>query len=237
MLERAAEEEFDLILHCGDYCGGQDGYKSLQATVKMIRKVFPDKPYVSVIGNHDYWSKPCSKTGSISVSKFNNNYSNIKYCFKENNVHFLDEDGYYWDKEREVILLGTSGWYANPNPQTNDQNFLPRGLAGDTNKWLESSSYKRLYNQLDELEIIDVAELERQTLCFVSHFPVVNTGPDYKGPFEEFCWSHSISETLEKYWNIKHFFCGHAHQLHRGPRRYESGSDYYNPKYQIVEVI
>ena len=71
---------------------------------------------------------------------------------------------------------------------------------------------------------------------FVSHFPVINTGDDYKGAFEAFSWSASIGDYYQREYGCKHFLCGHAHQLHRGPLRYECGPDYMRPAYQIIEV-
>lgn len=232
MLRNTSNEDFDLILHCGDYCGGLIGHKSVKSTVTLIRSFFPDKPFLSVIGNHDFWYFKDKKRPS--EKNFNYNYQKIKEVFSENNVHFLDEDGIYQHPDFEnIIFTGNSGWYNNPMPPTNDKDYLPLAIEGDTNSYLERSARNKLYKQLDQLD--QIYEKGYHIICFVSHFPVVKA-EDYKGKFELFSWDESISKLFQEDYDCKHFFCGHAHQLHKGPLRYECGTDYCNPKYHIIEV-
>jgi hypothetical protein len=129
-----------------------------------------------------------------------------------------------------VIFFGHSGWYKNPNPPTNDKNFLPTALEGDTNRYLYKKSTNAIQKQLDEMEITD------KTLVFVSHFGVIAGEDDYKGGYEKFGGDPFIGQMLKEAYGVKYFLQGHAHMLLQGPELFEAGSDYYKPSYQIIEI-
>lgn len=233
MLNKIKNEEFDLLLHTGDYCGGSNGGKSVASTVKMIREVY-DGPFLSTIGNHDYWAGGHFPDWVKSMNQ-------VRDTFKENNVHFIDEDGIYIHPAfPDIKFIGASGWYANPNPPTNDYFWMPASCEGvRMNQYLLQKSEKTIQKQMDELDLTYTPGTD--TVCFVSHFPVVKPkeGPgDYKGAFEDFCWSERISQLVNACYDCKYFFNGHAHQLHEGKEmRYEPGSDYGNPDYRIWDII
>lgn len=247
--KKMAQEDFDVIVHCGDWCGTLTGWTTIRDTLRLIRRYFPDKPIVATIGNHDYWcvnrkrkvkvTDPYTGQKVWSVKKpdvadYRFNLDNIIAQFKEHNVHFLDKDGVYVHPQfSEVVLIGSSGWYATANPRTNDSRWLPIGLEGDTHRHLLKATEEDLARSEKQLLALPHPW---KTLVFVSHFPVVNTGRDYKGAFEEFSWSERIADHYYGTYNCQHFLCGHAHQLHKGPLRYECGPDYRHPAYQIIEV-
>lgn len=234
MIKRMVHEDFDVFMHNGDYSGGKVGHKHVRLFVELFRKYHPDKPFVSIIGNHDYWAEPNAYKGENRLEAYRNNYESVCQTFSDNGVHFFDRDGIYRHPSfADIVLMGHSGWYNHPAPPTNDQNFLPIGLDGDTNRALLKKANEAWILQADEVEKIYEPHM---TVGFVSHFPVVNSVADHKGSFHQFCWDENIQFELIKRFNCKYFFCGHAHKLQQGPLRYESGSDYYNPKYHIVEV-
>lgn len=227
MLKALVKEDFDVLVHAGDYCGGEVGHRQVRLTVELIRSFFPDKPFLSVIGNHDYWCRD----GRPSMDSFNENLDKIKQTFKTHKVHFLDYDGVWSHPDFiDIAFVGSSGWYAHPNPPTNDANFLPIGIDGDTNRYLIKLAEDRLFANLDGID-----KSLHNSVVFVSHFPVIKAH-DYKGRFEDFSWRESLGNFLQEEHGIKFFFNGHAHQLHTGPLRYECGSDYFNPKYIIIHV-
>jgi len=247
MLRAAAAEKPDLLVHCGDYGGTFEGGKCVKRTLVLMRKYFPTTPIISTIGNHDYWcvspkrKKVQTWDGSFKYIKkerpgpedFAANMELIRESFKAYNVHFLDKDGLYRHPDFPgVVFIGSSGWYNNPNPPTNDSRWLPIGLEGDTNRFILKMTEDDLFRAEADLKSFE----PWQTLIFVSHFPVVNTGRDYKGAFEDFSWRESLADYFYGNYNCQHFLCGHAHQLHKGPLRYECGPDYNRPTYQIIEV-
>jgi predicted MPP superfamily phosphohydrolase len=237
LLQQAATEEFDLLIHCGDYSGGVNGHKTTTATIKLIRQYLPTKPIVTVLGNHDLWTRAKTtrsrSTTSPSIALFQENYDKILQTFKAHSVHFLDRDGLYIHPDfPHIKIIGHTGWYAHPNPPTNDLKYLPRAVEGHTHGWLLKQSNEALQQHIEQL---DQVYQPQDVVVFVSHFPVVKAA-DYKGTFEQFSWSESISKMFQQHYNCKYFLNGHAHMYHNGPLRYESGSDYSKPKYHIIEV-
>lgn len=230
LLEQLKQEQFDILVHAGDYSGNASGAGAVKGTVLLMRHVFgSDKPIISTIGNHDFWSgRQCR------LNQYVKNYQKVVNIFKEANVHFIDEDGPYTHPTfPEITFMGCSGWYSSPNPPTNDRAFLPQGLEGDTRASLLKRSERILEHQADQLR----ASWESwRRLVFLSHFPVVNVGDDYKGSFESFSWNPSISRWLQDEFECKYFLEGHSHTRRNGPLSYNCGSDYMNPKYLIVEV-
>lgn len=245
----AAKETFDVIVHAGDYGGGAVGHKSVRKTVEMMRKFFPTQPILSTIGNHDYWCDNRKTTKRVSAAggfkwvpmrpgpeDFEENLTNIREIFKNANIHFLDKDGVYSHPEfPQIVFIGVSGWYNTCPPPTNDGNFMPIGIDGDTHRSILRQTEKDLFDHVDSgLKDFDGSW---QNLVFVSHFPVIEAGNDYKGAFDKYSWARHIGDYFIREYNCRYFINGHAHQLHKGPLRYECGSDYYNPKHLIVEVI
>jgi len=225
------ENPFDIILHNGDFCGGTKGYKTVNGTILLLREFFPDTPIVANIGNHDFWwlgYKDKNRRDENwkyfypSYHDFCENYEKILAIFKTHNIHFLDEDGPYRHKDFPgTVMVGHTGWYNNPK-FTNDYNFLPIGLEGDTYNYMVRRAQNGLYKNLDLLTEKDTKVL------FSSHFPVI--APSDWG------WFSSIADMMTRDYGTTFFFCGHAHELHQGPLRWECGPDYHKPAYQIVDT-
>ena len=246
MFKAMAQEDFDLLIHCGDYNGGSKGAGAVKLTLDMIRAEMPEIPILSVLGNHCFYHPgkrlrfadciPGVRThGHPSFAQFQINYDKICQTFKDNNVHFLDEDGIYQNPDfPEVIICGHTGWYNFPDPPTIDANYLPLALEGHTHKYMERRARAAFFKQLDALDKFYDAKIHE--LIFVSHFPVINSVDDQKGSFEMFSWDERLGDMLQEDYKCKFFLNGHSHRLCKGPLRWESGSDYYNPKYHIIGV-
>lgn len=243
MFRKAALETFDVIVHCGDYSGGSMGWRKVRDTVRIIRSFFPDKLFLSTIGNHDYWchtnTREQDQRGRWVKTRPNlrtyvENLTKIAEVFSENRVHYLDKDGIVSHPDFPgIVFIGSSGWYNCGNPDTNDARWLPIGLEGDTHRSILKSTEADLWR--NEAQMIE-QKAGWDEVIFVSHFPVINTGDDRKGAFEKFSWSEGIGRHFQETHRCRYFLCGHAHQLHKGPLRYECGPDYYKPAYQIIEV-
>lgn len=230
---KLTEESFDILIHAGDYSGSYDGHRMLAQTVALMRKHHPTVPIVSTIGNHDFWCRPFEtiewSTQTPTLESYTKNYNKVKAAFKKHHVHFIDEDGLF--RFQDIVICGASGWYQTSTPRTNDINFLPSKLGGHTHSYL----LKRSYDIIDE-QLKDFKKEPNETFLFLSHFPVVNKGNDYKGAFNEFSWSESIHKLMEENYNCKHFLEGHSHQRREGEPSYNCGSDYYWPKFIILNV-
>lgn len=244
MFTEISEKEFDLLIHAGDYSGGVEGWRKVKHTVELMRKCIPSKPILTTIGNHDFWVRGRRKKnevdylsrtyGTPTLHAYLLNYDKIAKVFKENGIHFLDEDGMYSLPEQPTTkFIGCSGWYSDPNPPTNDKYFLPLGELDSTAATLSLRADFIINEQIRQL---DANYEEGYRTIFVSHFPVINTGDDYKGSFEQFSWVTQIPSVLHTEYNCTHFLCGHAHQRHEGPLRWEAGSDYYRPKYLEITI-
>lgn len=234
MFRRLAQEQFDVLVHAGDYCGGTLGHKSVTPTVVMMRKYFPNMPIISVLGNHDLWCYQGSGTRRVrpTVEEFEANYSAILDTFRTHSVHFLDTDGPYSHPEFPLVkFMGCTGWYAHPAPPTNDELYLPHAVEY-SHTALHSAALQTLYRNADLLD--QTYDPAVDTVVFVTHFPVRKPPEDTR--YDLFSWSEGIGDFVAESYNCKYFLNGHAHMNFNGPLRYESGSDYRNPKYNIIEV-
>lgn len=239
-----AEQKPDIIVGAGDYNGGWTGHKAVHTIAMRQREVMPDIPSVTVIGNHDVWArgKPIrgsDQFNSVGMSTkrhmypspqiWDLNYKTIIENFKKFNIHFLDEDGVFRDSRFPgLAIFGHTMWYENVYPSSNDSSNMPVGVEGDTHGFLRRKGYRSAYDQIDSLTPEDT------TRIFVSHFPVIKTHTCTE--FEQWSGSAAFGEYLQADVNVKYFLNGHAHQLHTGPLRFESGSDYHKPKFIILEV-
>lgn len=105
LFKEISEQDFDVLIHAGDYCGTDQADKNVRSTIRIMREFIPDKPILSVLGNHDYWTK------RAAMADYQKNYDNIIQVFKDNKIHFLDRDGVF--EQDTVKIVGHSGWYAH----------------------------------------------------------------------------------------------------------------------------
>lgn len=226
------DENPDIIVHCGDYSGGKIGHEKVKLTCELMREIFPDTPIISVTGNHCKWSGQGKRIGRDEFGdkvyarphlvNFQHNESEIVDCFKKHRVHFLDNDGVYRHPGFPCYaFVGHTGWY-HKRPNSNDFNFMPMGIEGDTHYFLLKMAENELMQNLQGLTDDDVVRI------LVTHFPVIDP--------QDFGWSEKLGKILQEQYGISYFLNGHAHQRHNGPLRFESGSDYYLPRYLIMNI-
>lgn len=227
MFGEIAELKPDILVNAGDYCGASMGWKSVRQITQITRAHLPTIPIVSVLGNHDYWC--ASGTARPRLIAFQSNLARIGQVFDEHKIHWLDRDGIYDVPDTDIQVLGDSGWYANSNPPTNDRNYLPVGIEGDTNSYLASKAYARASTQLASLR-------PGSTRIWASHFPVYKLGADYKGDFETYSWSAQLGQVLTSEYNVSYILEGHSHYRREGPLVWNCGSDYSMPRYIGVGI-
>lgn len=210
----------DLIIAAGDYVGGIQGYRTVRSTFTLLRKHFPSTPVVATVGNHErYFLR--SHRQHPTLSDWNLNYKKICEIFADLDIHFLDEDGLY--RDGLFVFVGACGWYSHPNPPTNCSRYFPPQVChGD----LLTEANDTINKQLKHLDQFYTPEHE---VMFVSHFPVIDPDP-------RFGWNAQIGTVMFREYGCRHFFEGHTHRRKSGPIRYSCGSDYFNPKFLIVEV-
>jgi len=229
MLDQTVQEKPDILVMCGDYSGDLKGSSPVVRLSELFREYFPRIPIISVLGNHDLWHY------SKSLEQFNKNYTQIISSFSKHSIRFLDIEGpiLLRRKGQRYWFIGHTGWYAVPYPETNDCNFLPIGIEGDTNAWLLKQADFALEKQMIKL---DNKYREGDTVIFISHFSVCNTGRDWKGRWADFNWHPYYQELIQTKYNCNYFLQGHRHEYEKGPIVYECGSNYCTPKYQMIEI-
>lgn len=206
------KENPDVIVHAGDFNGGKCGYKHVRSTINIMREHFPSTPILVVLGNHDWW------TERPVLNQFVYNVAKIREIFKDKNIHWIDEDG-PWRKDG-VVVTGSSGWY-NTMPESNDWNFIPKFIQGDTHSYF----LKRDKDILNQNLVFTDQDLVR---IFMSHFPVQDCNP-WDG-------NQKFGDLLRTEFGIKYFISGHSHGELNGPTHYRTATDYGIVRSKVIEV-
>jgi predicted phosphohydrolase len=166
------------------------------------------------MGNHDFWADK-----QPSLDRFILNYDKAVEAFKTYNIHFLDCDGVF--SFRGLTVVGCSGWYLN-RPDSNDWNFIPKYIEGDTHLYMLKKAEYLLQKNLDQLSRKD------KNRVFMSHFPVMDCN--------HWDWNPRFGEMLHERYNINYFISGHSHGEKNGPMHFRSATDYYKPQFKILEI-
>ena len=254
MLRAIAAHKPNLYINAGDdnssYCGGL-----LSAGVsKLERHILPsDTVIAKVPGNHDYWLCPADsgsgrrerdKSGRPSVEVWLEAREKMFLAYKALGIHCFNQDGLL--RLGGWTLVGHSMWYEESAPATKDHNFLPIDImGGNTNHHLYREGYNSLWDQVDAL-----AQHPAGPVAAVTHFPIIGPRHNASGQLttaESDALNHShptlASALREK--GVRAFLCGHMHQQHLGPLRFEAGSNqnvgnprtprYDHPRYLLLD--
>lgn len=217
----------DIYINAGDNCGGYNCAVSVASVCRFESEELGEGVVKAhVLGNHDLWlgTKRRGNVWRPSLAAWSEAQAKIRNTFKTNGVHFFDEDGVL--RINGWALVGHSGWYGGTKmPSTNDFNYLPIGIEGDTHRFLHRRFYTSIFRQADSL-----TEKDKRRAC-VTHFPLV-----IQEASNDFAGDVCVGNVLREDFGVTKFFNGHFHERHEGPLRYEAGSDYYKPRWLAVEL-
>jgi len=220
-------EEPDVIAMLGDMNGGYRGYRATRTIFKTIRQFFPNTPIVGCLGNHELWHMT-DKRHRPSLADYMDNMRKLEEAFRMSDVWYLEEDGpFRMPQHPGYVLFGHGGWYVNPKPNTNDLNFMPIAIEGDTHRHLYKASTDKIIQYADTLGPNDLVRV------FCSHFPMYRLEGERES---EFSGDSKLGQFLEQEYKVDHFLEGHSHQRHEGPKKWNCGSDYYKPRYVMVNT-
>jgi predicted phosphodiesterase len=224
MFKRLAQRDFDVLILAGDLASHtQHQYKRCLETA---RDIFPDKPILTVRGNHDMWDGMHRKDQDSERRMLYQIYDYHEKIYKFNNIHHLDEPY----KIGDVTLFGFDGWYHVSDPGTNDKRWMPLIHEGcPTGSYLSAKSFK------DFERVLDQYDKEKNTKnILVSHFPSITIENDR----HDFNASPRFLPEIKERFDIVCY--GHSHrfmdQTEDDTRFLNSGSDYGKPKYLVFEI-
>jgi predicted phosphodiesterase len=208
------DDDFDIVIDVGDTV---QAYYLFEPALKMLRKYIPDKPILTILGNHDIWQYPKATLSYLEV------VSKIRNVFEKFDIHYL-EDGPYTGTD--FTVHGYDGWYWNPRPETRDLQFMPEFIEGvPVHEYLYNKNVAKI-NMLNRT-------IEKNTgkkIIMVSHFDM--SGHSLAGDIR---WLDMIRNKAD-------ILChGHSHKFafidnDNDMRVYNPGSDYNDPGSIIFEV-
>lgn len=254
LLKRVQKEQISLIVYTGDFSSAPPGCNGVEQVLSLIRKVFPETPIVSTIGNSDLWCGTKDLGDFDEDNKlFARNMKLIKEAFHKHKAHFLDEDGVFLTPR--LRLIGMSGWYAADH----DKLGASRDLLYIPSVEMFQAMSRRTNAQLKK--IIKKGEGNGHVTVFVSHFPVMpnihmpdnistdmsfyeearrsylleDALVDQTGACEPFGWEVSVAKLLIERCAVSRFLSGHTHRLATGPFRYDAGGDFESPQGLLID--
>jgi predicted phosphodiesterase len=218
-LEKIRSEKPDVVVHAGDWASNTQN--QFRRTLEMFREKL-DCPIVCVRGNHDFWQTQGKDDPFLDVSSMMAKHAE---WFDELNIHHVSRGPLSFDG---WTFYGFDGWYGLNEPKTNDHKFLPLVTEGlPTMEWFSRKAFTDLRNLIDE----DLGEGKR--IC-VTHFPSFTEDQRYA----EFCANLNYLEVLSE--NFDMILCGHSHRAcdfhFRRARILNSGSDYNQPAYKVIDI-
>lgn len=179
-----------------------------------------------VRGNHDYWST-LDKRKVIkypTIPELNKKHEEL---YKKYNIHHLQKNPFVID---DVIILGWDGWYSSFDPPSNDDDHIIRFTEGiKTMEWLSRKAHK----EFERLLSVDTKGYHK-SIIVTHHNPYTH---DYR--YKELGANHKYLEFIVN--KFDYLLTGHTHRFYdklvKGCRIVNSGSDYNDPKYLILEVL
>ncbi len=218
------EQDIDLVLIAGDI--QSDSCVHLEKLFKMYREILPTTSTAVVFGNHDYWET--SRYLRRAHKKIEDIFRFHNEVVTKYSIHYLQDNPIETDK---LIIYGFDGWYAGFNPDTNDKDRMPFLYPEkDAHAFMRDRADKAFDKILLD---VDSFSLNKKKML-VTHFPSYSINPIYQRYCANQTWFDFITEKFDYY------VVGHSHQRERFLRGsceiINSGSDYNNPKYQIINV-
>lgn len=217
MLMDGMNKGFDIMIIAGDVASNDP--RQLEKAFKHTREIV-DKPILVVYGNHDYWSKYYYSIKTIEEKH--------EQSCKDYDIHYLACNPYYGD---DFTIFGFDGWYGNPDPDTNDYNWMSKEFGSSAN--LHRHFFEKQNKQfgkciMGEVSTTSVNVLVTHFNLFPGHFDI-----DYMGGY------FPIGDiALERF---SHIVYGHNHKFDYFPKKgvtvINPGSGYNVPGYVIIDLL
>ncbi len=221
---KVAKENPELIIIAGDEVSSST--TQLKPYFKLVRGFVPNTPIAWVSGNHNWWLGPDIQHWSIKRIR---QYCNA-VCNRFNvwNLNDKTRDYIVATPNKIIGIYGFDGWYAISDPMTNDKSHMGRDAYYKMTQ-LPNLAYKEAQDTIDRC----LKNNYDFNIC-VTHFAPFTDDESYR----DMCANFSLLDELSEHFDM--VFVGHSHQkcdfIHNGCQWINSGSDYDNPKYIIVEI-
>lgn len=192
-------QEVDLIIHAGDFTSRLDGINQIIDFTNICKK--HKKPYVLVLGNHDYYSNTIEDTFK-QLDNYGINYLKIGKEFKFQGWTFIGDTLFTefnlpsYDNE---FLLNNAHYYLS------DFKFIKYNYSSI----IVPQDYIKLFNE--QWSWIE-SYRNKENVFVITHFlPSIKLEhPDYKNSYLNPYYMSNKDLT-----GFKHYACGHSHQTLR----------------------
>lgn len=224
------KEGINVLVNAGDWAITKQ--KQLKNHFELIRKCCPDFIIIGVLGNHDFWTRDHNGSSPYNpVLTYEELVKHQKTWAEKFDIRLLDAD---WVAIEDVIFCGFDGWYGHYNPPTNDRSQM-FFKSNDPEPF--KTLHKKATTDFEKILDVDINEYRKSVL--LTHFPWFTENQLYK----DFCANSQMEPFILEKFDIA--IVGHSHQRVDGQLFknndneclvYNAGSDYNQPKYQIIEI-
>lgn len=225
-------KEFDIMIHCGDV--GSSKYIEQIQYWQLVREILGNTfPIIQVYGNHDFWDSGYNAQNTIKRPK--NVLELLEILDNELKPYNVTHASIGYEDEN-IIIRGFDGWYFNRNcplRYTKDSNLIPHyRIDGEQTLYTREKEHsQKVFNELNN---------SNKKKILVTHIGFTpECVDDWKSKDTGYYFGNNPKyvDFIEK---IDYVFYGHSHQEVDYQLGFSKiinvGSDYYNPKYRIIEV-